>query len=125
MCVCVCVCVYLFSREHLTLLPFQLFLFAEECVKLLLSLVTEAHKHTLRAFDPSLAIDSFLREKMEELLPSNAHELCSGRLHISVTKLMSLNFLDPANMRRNELISEFPTREALIEVMLIKLYVCF
>lgn len=77
-----------------------------------LRLVNNVRQHTLRAFDPSVVIDKILRNSLEQVLPQNAHKLCSGRLFVSVTKLRGLAPLDFGN----EIISEFDTREDLIQV---------
>ena len=80
-----------------------------------LRLVNKVRQHTLRAFDPSVVIDNILRGSLEEVLPENAHKLCSGRLFVSVTKLRGLVPLDFSN----DIISQFDTREDLIQVSII------
>ncbi|XP_019665887.1 patatin-like phospholipase domain-containing protein 4 isoform X2 [Ailuropoda melanoleuca] len=50
-----------------------------------------------------------LRNGMELILPSNAHELAHNRLHVSITNTKT---------RENYLVSNFPSREDLIKVLL-------
>ncbi|XP_076471620.1 patatin-like phospholipase domain-containing protein 4 [Babylonia areolata] len=92
-------------------------------VRRILMVSKEAYKHALGAFDPDLHVHSMLQDTLEQLLPHDAHVLCSGRLHISVSRLLSLNFLDMENMTRNDIISEFGTRDQLIQTLLCSCYV--
>lgn len=68
----------------------------------------------LRAFiwNPTLlrnsSIASLLEEKLEFMLPKNAHELCSNRLGLSLTKLWSLE---------NRFVSQFESRNDLIDAI--------
>ncbi|XP_032247068.1 patatin-like phospholipase domain-containing protein 4 isoform X7 [Phoca vitulina] len=55
-----------------------------------------------------------LRSGMELILPPNAHELAHNRLHISITN---------TNTRENYLVSNFPSREDLIKVLLASSFV--
>ena len=50
---------------------------------------------------------------LEEALPSNAHELCTGKLLISLTRVS-----DGANV----VVSEYPTKKDLIDVCLISFF---
>ncbi|XP_070641239.1 patatin-like phospholipase domain-containing protein 4 isoform X5 [Bos indicus] len=50
-----------------------------------------------------------LRSGVESILPTNAHELAHGRLHVSITNTRT---------RRNCLVSSFSSREDLIKVLL-------
>ena len=47
------------------------------------------------------------RSGVESILPTNAHELAHGRLHVSITNTRT---------RRNCLVSSFPSREDLVKV---------
>ena len=48
---------------------------------------------------------------MREVLPDNAHELASGRLFISFTRVSD---------RKNVVVSEYNTKEELIQVQSLK-----
>lgn len=56
---------------------------------------------------PSFSITDHLRRGLEEILPPNAHELCEGRLHVSLTRLRD---------GQNVIVKQFDTREDLIQV---------
>lgn len=92
---------------------FEMISFAGECMDFTLRLVNNVRRHPLRAFDPTVVIDKILRNSLEQVLPQNAHKLCSGRLFVSVTKLRGLA---PPDFE-NEIISQFETREDLIQVI--------
>ncbi|CAL4084477.1 unnamed protein product, partial [Meganyctiphanes norvegica] len=75
----------------------------------LLKSVLESRKRTLGPFSPAFDVDKELRKGMEEVLPLDAHELCSGRLFISATR-----FSD----KKNVLLSQFSSREELIDAII-------
>ncbi|XP_034720849.1 patatin-like phospholipase domain-containing protein 4 [Etheostoma cragini] len=57
-----------------------------------------------------------LREGIEEILPSEAHRLAAGRLHVSVTNSRS---------GHNQILSRFSSREELIQALLASSFVPF
>lgn len=57
-----------------------------------------------------------VRTKLNSALPSNAHELCTGRLRISVTRFRDME---------NVVLSEFHTKEELIDVRALSLIFAF
>ncbi|KAI8498898.1 Patatin-like phospholipase domain-containing protein 4 [Branchiostoma belcheri] len=63
----------------------------------------------LGAFNPRFNMLEKLRHFLEEMLPSNAHELANHRLHIAVTRVRD---------SRGEIISTFNSREELILILL-------
>lgn len=56
----------------------------------------------------------FLREGLEEVLPTEAHSLATGRLHVSVTHSQS---------GENHIISTFTSRDELIKVASLSVHV--
>ena len=56
---------------------------------------------------PSFDITAHLRAGMEEILPHNAHEICTKRLHISMTRVRD---------GKNVIVNEFRSRQELIQV---------
>jgi len=56
---------------------------------------------------PSFSITDHLKSGLEEILPSNAHEICTNKLHVSMTRVRD---------GKNVIISEFQTRADLIQV---------
>ena len=69
--------------------------------------VKRANTLTLGTLHPSYDINGTLWRALEENIPENAHKLVSGRLHISVTRVSDL---------KNVVISEFSSKEELVEV---------
>ncbi|KAL8596198.1 hypothetical protein ACOMHN_021238 [Nucella lapillus] len=98
-------------------------MYADGAVRHVLSLTQEAYRYTLGAFDNRLKVGRMLKDTLEELSPRDAHVLCSGRLFVSVSKMKHLNFAKPGTMFRNEIISQFHSRERLIETLLCRSYI--
>ncbi|PAA76535.1 hypothetical protein BOX15_Mlig023396g2, partial [Macrostomum lignano] len=80
-----------------------------QCANFVLSLVDRASVRTLGPFHPSFSITSLLKSGLEDILPIDAHRICSGRLFVSVTDVLTL---------RNRVISDFPTRDYLIQSLM-------
>lgn len=72
-----------------------------------LRVVREARSGSLGPFSPSFNIQNVLLEGMEKYLPEDAHKIVSGKLHISLTRVYD---------GKNVIVSEFPTREDLLQV---------
>ena len=62
----------------------------------------------LGPFNPAFRPNKFMHEAMDKFLPSNAHEIASGRLHVSLTRLRD---------KKNVVINYFETREDLFQVL--------
>ncbi|KAM9377355.1 patatin-like phospholipase domain-containing protein 2 [Pholidichthys leucotaenia] len=77
------------------------------CVDILTT-AKEARKHTLGVFHPTFSLLQTARDSLLEKLPEDAHLRASGRLCVSLTRLS-----DGANV----LVSEFSSREELIQVL--------
>ncbi|XP_075995092.1 patatin-like phospholipase domain-containing protein 2 [Genypterus blacodes] len=69
----------------------------------------EARKHRLGVFHPGFSLLQVTQHLLQERLPEDAHVRASGRLCVSLTRLE-----DGANV----LVSEFDSREELIQVLL-------
>ncbi|XP_034089205.1 patatin-like phospholipase domain-containing protein 2 isoform X1 [Gymnodraco acuticeps] len=74
-----------------------------------LSVAREARRHTLGVFHPSFSLLRTVRASLLEKLPADAHLKASGRLCVSLTRLTD---------GRNVLVSEFNSREELIQVLM-------
>lgn len=81
-----------------------------EAVSTILSVVTQARRSSLGPFSPDFHLMNLVRAGLEQSLPENAHELCTGRLAISLTR-----YKDGENV----IIEEFDSREELIQVIFI------
>ncbi|XP_029172117.1 patatin-like phospholipase domain-containing protein 2 isoform X2 [Nylanderia fulva] len=74
-----------------------------------LHIAREAQKHLLGAFTPHFDLQLVLLETVEKLLPDDAHIRVNGKLHISLTRVHD---------RKNVIISQFDSREDLLQALL-------
>ncbi|XP_065345986.1 1-acylglycerol-3-phosphate O-acyltransferase Pnpla3-like isoform X3 [Cloeon dipterum] len=74
-----------------------------------LRVVSEARSRTLGPFSPTFNVQNILLEGLCKVLPDNAHEMCSGKLFISLTR---------AHDGKNVIVSEFSSKEELIQALL-------
>ncbi|XP_034825208.2 uncharacterized protein [Maniola hyperantus] len=79
-----------------------------------LSIVREARAGSLGPFSPSFSIQNLLLEGMQKFIPHDAHKIVSGKLHISLTRVYDGN---------NVIVSEFETREDLLQALLASCFV--
>uniref|UniRef100_A0A183C2D8 PNPLA domain-containing protein n=1 Tax=Globodera pallida TaxID=36090 RepID=A0A183C2D8_GLOPA len=82
----------------------------------ILQVVTEARVGSLQALSPNFDIIGLLRKGLEQSFPANAHILCNGRLFISATR---------ARDYKNVIISEFDSREELIQAIICSCFIPF
>lgn len=78
-----------------------------DSAEFVIRLAKRANSLTLGPLHPSFNVVRTLRRSFERILPDNAHELASGRLHLSLTRVSDL---------KNVIVSEFFSKEDLIEV---------
>ncbi|CAH3149527.1 unnamed protein product [Pocillopora meandrina] len=88
----------------------------DKCSDYVIELTHEARRHPLGPFNPQFDLVGSLRKGLELYLPSNSHRIASGRLFISVTSLKD---------RKNAILSEFDSKEDLIQVLLASCYIPF
>ncbi|XP_067349329.1 patatin-like phospholipase domain-containing protein 2 [Channa argus] len=69
----------------------------------------EARKHTLGVFHPTFSLLRTVQDFLLERLPEDAHRQASGKLCVSLTRLTD---------GKNVLVSEFDSREELIQVLI-------
>nr|CAI5829963.1 unnamed protein product [Callosobruchus analis] len=81
-----------------------------------LRVCAEARKRSLGAFSPSFNINRLLLENLEKFLPDDAHIRCSGKLHVSLTRVHD---------GKNVVISSFDSREELIQCLLASAFIPF
>ncbi|XP_016953158.2 LOW QUALITY PROTEIN: 1-acylglycerol-3-phosphate O-acyltransferase Pnpla3 [Drosophila biarmipes] len=79
-----------------------------------LRVVQETRRHSLGAFSPWFNLPECLLEGMHRRLPEDAHRRVSGRLHISLTRVSD---------RRNVLMSEFSSRQELLEALMCSCFI--
>ena len=79
-----------------------------EATTFTINLATKARARALGPLHPSFDIVYHLRHVLQTFLPDNSHEIASGRLHVSLTRVSD---------RKNVLVSQFDTKEDLIQVI--------
>ncbi|CAB3372131.1 Hypothetical predicted protein [Cloeon dipterum] len=79
-----------------------------------LRVVSEARSRTLGPFSPTFNVQNILLEGLCKVLPDNAHEMCSGKLFISLTR---------AHDGKNVIVSEFSSKEELIQAVSASSYI--
>ncbi|CAD5220461.1 unnamed protein product [Bursaphelenchus xylophilus] len=77
-------------------------------ISIMLQAASEAQRGTLKTLNPNFDLSGIVRKGLESHLPLDAHIQCSGRLFISLTR---------ASDYRNVMVSEFETREELIQAI--------
>ncbi|XP_041651793.1 patatin-like phospholipase domain-containing protein 2 isoform X2 [Cheilinus undulatus] len=73
-----------------------------------LTTAKKARKHTLGVFHPTFSLLQTAKDFLQQKLPEDAHLKSSGRLCVSLTRISD---------RKNVLVSEFESREELIQVL--------
>lgn len=63
--------------------------------------------HNIGVFHPSFDVVRILRKQMQRYLPANIHQLISGRMFISLTRVSDWE---------NVLVSEFRSKEEVMDV---------
>ncbi|XP_008492973.2 patatin-like phospholipase domain-containing protein 4 isoform X1 [Calypte anna] len=86
----------------------------EKCKQFAYGFAEEVRELDFGAVTPGYDFMKTLREGIESILPSNAHEIAENRLYVSVTNTKN---------GKNHLVSSFPTREDLIKVLLASSFV--
>lgn len=79
-----------------------------------LRVAAEARNKSLGPFSPSYNINNLMLEGLDKYLPHNAHELVSGKLHISLTRVYD---------GKNVILSQFDSREELIQALLASAFI--
>ncbi|KAL9955305.1 hypothetical protein ACROYT_G036611 [Oculina patagonica] len=87
-----------------------------DSAEFVIRLAKRANSLTLGPLHPSFNVVRTLRRSFERILPDNAHELASGRLHLSLTRVSDL---------KNVIVSEFHSKEDLVEALIASSYVPF
>ncbi|KAI6187596.1 PNPLA domain-containing protein [Aphelenchoides besseyi] len=87
-----------------------------EATILMLKAVSQAQANVLQTLSPNFDLNGIVRDGLNRMLPPNAHELCSGRLFISLTRYRDF---------KNIVVSEFKTRDELIQAILCSSFIPF
>uniref|UniRef100_A0A8D0BJH5 triacylglycerol lipase n=1 Tax=Salvator merianae TaxID=96440 RepID=A0A8D0BJH5_SALMN len=85
----------------------------EACADVL-SLAREARKRNLGPLHPSFNVMKIIRDGLYKILPENTHQLMSGKLSISLTRVSD---------GKNVLVSNFNSREEVVQALLCSSFV--
>ena len=81
--------------------------FFQECIEFTYDLAAATDKKIFGTMTPKHSLLGPLEEFLRTALPADAHKMATGRLYVSVTNV---------DTKKNELISEFDTKDELIQV---------
>ncbi|OQR67515.1 patatin phospholipase domain-containing protein 2-like [Tropilaelaps mercedesae] len=87
-----------------------------EATTSILRVAVQARRRALGPFHPGFDINALLYDIFLRILPDNAHELCSGRLHVSLTRVS-----DGANV----LLNRFSSKDELVIVLMCSCFIPF
>lgn len=87
-----------------------------ETTTYILRVAVRARHRALGPLHPGFDINGIIHDGLCKLLPENAHKLCSGRLFISLTRVSD---------GKNVLMSEFETRDQLIQALKCSCFIPF
>ncbi|XP_032844832.1 omega-hydroxyceramide transacylase isoform X2 [Tyto alba] len=73
------------------------------------TMTKEIRKTTLGPFSPKCSVMASIRDVLQQVLPEDSYRLASGRLHISLTRVVD---------GQNVIASEFSSKEELIQALL-------
>lgn len=82
----------------------------------ILRVAIEARARTLGPFHPSFDINAIVREALEKGLPDDVHLRANGKLHVSLTRVYD---------GENVIISEYNSKEDVIQVLLCSCFIPF
>uniref|UniRef100_A0A803T8U0 PNPLA domain-containing protein n=1 Tax=Anolis carolinensis TaxID=28377 RepID=A0A803T8U0_ANOCA len=79
----------------------------DDVKKCLYGAARDARRTILGPFAPGCSILRILQRRLHQILPENSHRMATGRLYISLTRLMD---------GKNVVVSEYNSKEELIQV---------
>ena len=79
-----------------------------------LEIAIRARSRALGPLHPTFNIVDIIRNGLRRILPPDAHEICSGRLYISLTRWKD---------NKNVIINQYHSREELIQVLICSSFV--
>lgn len=79
----------------------------EQTLQVLSDLVRKARSRNIGIFHPSFNIGKFLRQDLYKYLPANVHQLISGKICVSLTRVSD---------GENVLVSDFQSKDEVVDV---------
>lgn len=95
-------------RSVIAWAPSAFSVFLAKCCEDVITVAKEARKRNLGPLHPSFNLVKVIKSGLDRDLPSDAHVLASGRLCVSLTRVSD---------GENVLVSEFSSKEELIQVL--------
>lgn len=80
---------------------------ADQLIQVVIEAIQRARNRNLGVFHPSFNLSKHLREALEKYLPANVHQLISGKVSISLTRVSDLE---------NVLVSDFESKDEVVDV---------
>ncbi|KAF6121110.1 patatin like phospholipase domain containing 3 [Phyllostomus discolor] len=87
-----------------------------QILHVLTDLVLKVRSQSLGIFQPSFSLHEFFREALHRHLPANVHELVSGKVGISLTRVSDWE---------NVLVSDFQSKEEVVDALLCSCFIPF
>ncbi|XP_077025237.1 1-acylglycerol-3-phosphate O-acyltransferase PNPLA3-like [Tamandua tetradactyla] len=81
-----------------------------------MGLVREARKRNIGILHPSFNVSNYFREKLNKHLPDNIHQLVSGKMCVSLTRVSD---------GKNVLVSDFKSKEEVVDVLICSSFIPF
>ncbi|XP_040847453.1 1-acylglycerol-3-phosphate O-acyltransferase PNPLA3 isoform X1 [Ochotona curzoniae] len=88
----------------------------DKTLQILMDLVRQARSRNIGALHPSFNMDRCLRDDLQQHLPPNAHQLVSGKLCISLTRVSD---------GENVLVSDFQSKQEVVDALLCSCFIPF
>uniref|UniRef100_A0A8C5L5I7 Acylglycerol transacylase n=2 Tax=Jaculus jaculus TaxID=51337 RepID=A0A8C5L5I7_JACJA len=88
----------------------------EQILVILMDLVRKARSRNIGSLHPFFNINKCLRDGLQENLPDNVHQLISGRICISLTRVSD---------GKNILVSEFQSKDEVVDALLCSCFIPF
>uniref|UniRef100_A0A8C2W323 Acylglycerol transacylase n=1 Tax=Chinchilla lanigera TaxID=34839 RepID=A0A8C2W323_CHILA len=88
----------------------------DRTLQLLMDLVREARGRNMSTLHPNFNLCKHLRQGLEEVLPDNVHQIISGKICISLTRVSD---------GENVLVSDFQSKEEVVDALLCSCFIPF
>ncbi|KAM9672258.1 1-acylglycerol-3-phosphate O-acyltransferase PNPLA3 [Trichechus inunguis] len=88
----------------------------DRTLQLLMDLVRTVRSYKLGILHPSFSINKYLRDHLHAQLPANVHQLISGKMCISLTRVSD---------GENVLVSDFQSKEEVVDALLCSSFIPF
>ncbi|XP_004642507.1 patatin-like phospholipase domain-containing protein 3 [Octodon degus] len=88
----------------------------DQALQILMDLVRKARARNISTLHPSFNLSRHLREGLQEILPDNVHQLISGKICISLTRVSD---------GENVLVSDFKSKEEVVDALLCSCFIPF